>query len=289
MAAVRAVGYIAILGRSCTGRMNIGTRFPLSRERNTNNGRRTAETCVLRRSGRGGPGPDRVCDLPQRHRSRRSRPQQGAAAEAEEESPHPKAARRTATGSSRPPSRPIPPRPTTVKEYKFKPAEKLPPVKGTAAYKPLQEQHRPVRAQRLGRLGADRPGQQRFQGRQGMEDGRRQAVQGRSRPDRQPGPDARRLRRWRGPYRLGDARHGAAVPRELRRCPGQPAGQPDHAPDLPAGRFLQRRRRRRRPREHQDRGRPPGQEAGPGPELAVALLRPQHAGLRRRAAVRGRR
>ena len=28
--------------------------------------------------------------------------------------------------------------PTTVKEYRFKPAEKLPPVKGTAAYKPLQ-------------------------------------------------------------------------------------------------------------------------------------------------------
>jgi NitT/TauT family transport system substrate-binding protein len=28
--------------------------------------------------------------------------------------------------------------PTTVKEYKFKPAEKLPPVKGTAAYKPLE-------------------------------------------------------------------------------------------------------------------------------------------------------
>lgn len=29
--------------------------------------------------------------------------------------------------------------PTTVKEYRFKPAEKLPPVKGTAAYKPLQD------------------------------------------------------------------------------------------------------------------------------------------------------
>ena len=28
--------------------------------------------------------------------------------------------------------------PTTVKEYRFKPAEKLPPVKGTAAYKPLE-------------------------------------------------------------------------------------------------------------------------------------------------------
>ena len=29
--------------------------------------------------------------------------------------------------------------PTTVKEYSFKPAEKLPPVKGTSAYKPLQD------------------------------------------------------------------------------------------------------------------------------------------------------
>ena len=29
--------------------------------------------------------------------------------------------------------------PTTVKEYRFKPAEKLPPVKGTAAYKPLEK------------------------------------------------------------------------------------------------------------------------------------------------------
>ena len=28
--------------------------------------------------------------------------------------------------------------PTTVKEYSFKPAEKLPPVKGTSAYKPLE-------------------------------------------------------------------------------------------------------------------------------------------------------
>src|ERR1700679_1510112 len=33
--------------------------------------------------------------------------------------------------------------PTTVKEYHFKPAEKLPPVKGTAAYKPLE--NNPVR------------------------------------------------------------------------------------------------------------------------------------------------
>ncbi|MFM8804992.1 MAG: hypothetical protein ACKOK8_13950, partial [Planctomycetia bacterium] len=30
--------------------------------------------------------------------------------------------------------------PTTVKEYSFKPAEKLPPVKGTSAYKPLENE-----------------------------------------------------------------------------------------------------------------------------------------------------
>ena len=29
--------------------------------------------------------------------------------------------------------------PTTVKEYTFKPAEKLPPVKGVSAYKPLED------------------------------------------------------------------------------------------------------------------------------------------------------
>ncbi len=37
---------------------------------------------------------------------------------------------------------------------------------------------------------------------------------------------------------------------------------------------------------HQDRRRPARQEARAGPELAVALLRPEHAGRRRRAAVR---
>ena len=85
------------------------------------------------------------------------------------------------------------------------------------------QQHRPVRAQRLGRLGADHPGQQRLQGRQGVEDARRQGVQGRARADRRSGRDARRLRRRRRPHRLGDARHGAAVPRGLRRCARQPA------------------------------------------------------------------
>ena len=59
-----------------------------------------------------------------------------------------------------------------------------------------------------------------------------------------------------------------------------------HAPRLPASRLVQRRRRHCGAREHQDRGRPAGQKDGAGAELAVALLRPQHAGGRRRAAVR---
>ena len=72
-------------------------------------------------------------------------------------------------------------------------------------------QHRPLRPQRLGRLGADHPGQRRLQGRQGLEDARRQGVQGRAGADRQSGGDARRLRRRRCPHRLGHARHGAAL------------------------------------------------------------------------------
>ena len=103
--------------------------------------------------------------------------------------------------------------PTTVKEYTFKPAERLPAVKGIAAYKPCQ-QHGAVRSQRLGRLGADHPRQQRLQGGARVEDARRRGVQGRAGPDRQSGRNARRLRRRRGPYRLGHARYGAAVPRE---------------------------------------------------------------------------
>ena len=54
---------------------------------------------------------------------------------------------------------------TTVKEYKFQPARALPAVKGVSAYKPLADNTRPLRHQRLGRLGADHPGQRRLQGR----------------------------------------------------------------------------------------------------------------------------
>ena len=45
---------------------------------------------------------------------------------------------------------------------------------------------------------------------------------------------------------------------------GKPERQPRHAARLPADRLVQRRRRHRGPREHQDGGRPAGQEAGAG-------------------------
>ena len=49
--------------------------------------------------------------------------------------------------------------------------------------------------------------------------------------------------------------------------------QPRHAPHLPAGRLVQRRRRHRGPREHQNGRRPARQEDRAGAELALAVLR----------------
>ena len=106
---------------------------------------------------------------------------------------------------------------TTVKEYSFRPAERLPGDQGHLGLQAAGGQHGPLRPERLGRLGADHPGQRRLQARQGLEDARRQGVQGRTGADRRPGRDARRLRRRRGPHRLGHARHGAAVRRRLRQ------------------------------------------------------------------------
>ena len=76
--------------------------------------------------------------------------------------------------------------------------------------------HRPVRDQRVGRLEPDHLRQQRLQAGQGLEDAGRQGLQGRARAHRRSDRDARRLRRRQPPRRLGDARHGAAVPR--RAC-----------------------------------------------------------------------
>ena len=91
---------------------------------------------------------------------------------------------------------------TTVKEYIFVPASACRPSRASPPTSRWRTT-RPLRPQRLGRLGADHPGQRRLQGRQSLEDARRQGVQGRAGADRQPGGDARRLRRRRRPHRLG--------------------------------------------------------------------------------------
>ena len=112
---------------------------------------------------------------------------------------------------------------TTVKEYNFVPAPSCPRCKGISELQGDERPHRAVRDQRVGRLGADHLREQRLQAGQGVEDAGRQGLQGRARADRRPGRDARRLRRRQRPHRLGDGRHGAAVPRGAaqglaRRC-----------------------------------------------------------------------
>ena len=186
-----------------------------------------------------------------------------------------------------PPSRPTRTTPTTVKEYNFKPAEKLPPVKGIAAYKPLDKTDNTVRFA----LNVWAGWAPIVLANDGFKAGKEWKT-----ADGKPfkvdlvlidNPVKMRDAYAAGEVHIGwaHARHGAPLPRELRRCAGQSQGKPDHAADLPAGRLLQRRRRHRGPREHQDGRRPAGQEDGAGPELALALLRAEHAGRRRRAAV----
>ena len=162
---------------------------------------------------------------------------------------------------------------TTTKEYTYVAASRLPAAAGASNYKPMV--NRTVRFA-LNVWAGWAPiilANDGFKRGQGLEDARRPGLQGRAGADRQPGGDARRLRRRRRAHRLGDARHGAAVHARVRRCGGQAARQPGHAAHLPAGRLVQRRRRHRGAREHQDGGRPARQEARAGAELAVALLR----------------
>ena len=160
---------------------------------------------------------------------------------------------------------------TTVKEYNFKPAEKLPPVKGTSAYKPLADHTVRFALNVWAGWAPIILANNGFKAGKVWKTADGKHVQGRARADRQPGgrcatptPRARstsagRRSTWcRSSWRL--------------RRQGNPR-QPDHAAHLPAGRLVQRRRRHRRPREHQDRGRPARQEARAGAELAVALLR----------------
>ena len=111
--------------------------------------------------------------------------------------------------------------PTTVKEYRFKPAEKLPPVKGTAAYKPLV--NNTVRfalnvwagwAPIVLANNGFKAGQEWTAG-----DGKKFKVE----LVLIDNPVAMRDAYAAGEVadRLGDARHGAVVSREFRRRPGQ--------------------------------------------------------------------
>ena len=154
----------------------------------------------------------------------------------------------------------------------------LPEVKGHLQLHADERPHGAVRHQRVGRLGADHLRQQRLQAGQGVEDARRQGLQSRARADRRPRRDARRLRRRQAPHRLGDARHGAALPRRAAQ------GHARDAAHLPAGRLVERRRRHRRARSDQDDGRPAREDGRARAELAVALLPPERADQRRRAA-----
>ena len=174
---------------------------------------------------------------------------------------------------------------TTVKEYSFKPAERLPAIKGTSAYKPME--NNTVRFAlnvwagwgpiilanngfKPGKVWKTPDGEEFRVELVLIDDPAAMIAAYACRP---------------GPHRLGHARHGAAVRRRHGRPDGQAQGQPRDAPHLPADRLVQRRRRHRGPRGHQDRGRPARQEARAGAELALAVFRPEHAGGRRRAAL----
>ena len=126
-------------------------------------------------------------------------------------------------GLTRPPSRPTRRAPTTVKEYKFKPAEKLPAVKGTSAYKPLEDNNTVRFALNVWAGWAPI-----VLANKGFKAGKEWKTAD-GKPFKvdlvlidNPVADARRLRGRRSAHRLGDARHGAALPGELRRRAGRP-------------------------------------------------------------------
>ena len=131
---------------------------------------------------------------------------------------------------------------TTVKEYQYVAASKLPEVKGISSYKPMADRTVRFAINVWAGLGPDHLRQQRLQARQGVEDAGRERLQGRARAHRRSGGDARCLRGRQSSRRLGDARHAALVPR------GTAEGLPRHAARVPAGRLVERRRRDRRPR-----------------------------------------
>ena len=198
---------------------------------------------VVLAAGRGGPGG--VCPLPLRHDRAARQRQQG-----QPDRPAPIGSKPGAGNAVHNPGRPTPeprtgaaagkaeladnspPPATTVKTYAFKPAERLPAIKGTSAYKPMKDNTVRFALNVWAGWGPIILANNGFKAGQGLEDARRRGVQGRAGADRRPGRHDRGLRRRAGPHRLGHVGHGAAVRRRHGRPDRQAQGQPRHAPHL---------------------------------------------------------
>ena len=174
--------------------------------------------------------------------------------------------------------------PTTVKEYTFKASEKLPPIAQTSGYEPMVNRTvkfalnvwagwAPIILQNEGGAAGKAwttPGGEPFKVELVL--------------DRQPGVDARCLRRRQSAHRLGHARHAAALHGRVEK------GSAHHAARFPAGRFLEWRRRDRHPAQRRARSegaddrRPPEKEGGARSEFPLGVFPPQRAGERRRPA-----
>ena len=169
------------------------------------------------------------------------------------------------------------------------PAARLAGSQGDGRLQADGEQHGPIRPERVGRLGTDHLRQRRVCGQQGLEDARRQGIPRRTGADRRPDRHAGRLCQRPGPHRLGHARHAAAVHAAHR---GRSNGKPKDSRVMPriyqqvdwscGGDGIIVRENIRTV------ARPARQEDRAGAELALPLLRAEHAGVRRRAAVRSR-
>ena len=157
---------------------------------------------------------------------------------------------------------------TTVKEYSFKPTERLPEVKGTSAYT-LNDNTVRFALNVWAGWGPI------ILANEGFKPGKVWKT-----------PEGEEFKvelvliddpvEMRDAYATGDVQIGWAtldmVPL-VRRWLREGRRQPHHAPHLSASRLVERRRRHRGPRGHQDRGRSARQETGDGAKFAFAIFR----------------
>ena len=167
---------------------------------------------------------------------------------------------------------------TTVKEYKYVAAAKLPEVKGISNYTPMAD--RTVRFA----INVWAGWSPIIYANNGFKPGKVWKTPG--------GKDFKVELvliddpiAMRDAYAAGNLHVGWATLDMLPLFLEGPAqGHARHAARLPAGRLVERRRRHRRARHDQDDGRSARQDGRARAELAVALLRAERADQRRRAA-----